>query len=259
MALRPLIVGNWKMNESVTDSLKLIAGLEYHLKGLYEADVVVAPPFTSLYSVSIAIQETSLLLGAQNVHWEDRGAFTGETSPLFLADLGCRFVIVGHSERRTLFSETDEMINKKVLAVARNAMSPILCVGETLAERERNATFDVIERQLKTDLAGMAPKEVEQLVIAYEPVWAIGTGKTATPGQVAEVHQFIHNLLEKIFDAPTAAQIRILYGGSVTAENSADLMAQKWVDGALVGGASLKADAFAKIVKSGEAAITNKK
>lgn len=258
MALRPLIAGNWKMNESVTDALKLIAGLEHHLKGLYEADIVIAPPFTSLYSVSIAIQETSLILGAQNCHWEDRGAFTGEVSPLFLADLGCRFVIVGHSERRTLFSETDGMINKKILSVSRNGMSPIFCVGESLAERENNATFDVIERQIKAGLAGMVSREAEQLVIAYEPVWAIGTGKNATAGQVAEVHHFIHNLLEKIFDAPTAAQIRIIYGGSVNAENSREILSQKRVDGALVGGASLKAESFAHIVKAGEASLSKK-
>lgn len=248
---RAIIAGNWKMNNSVSDALKLVASIEHHLKVFpNNVDVVVMPPFTALYSVGISLSGTNILLGAQDIFWEDSGAYTGEVSGAFLKDVGCRFVIVGHSERRKFFGETNEIINKKLLAALRNELTPIVCIGETLEEREAGDEKEVVERQLKEGLKGLHMRDAEEIVIAYEPVWAIGTGKTATPDVAQEMHYYIRNLIEKMFDAPTAGKVRILYGGSVKPGNSAELLTQKDIDGALVGAASLKGADFADIVRA---------
>lgn len=245
-----LVIGNWKMNGTVSEALKIVAGLEHHLKTAPELDVVLAPPFTALYSVGVTIQETALQLGAQNCHWENAGAFTGEIAPGFLVDLGCRYVIVGHSERRQHGGETNAQINKKIDAILRNDMIPVVCMGETMAEREANQTWDVLERQTKECFHGLHVKEAEHCAVAYEPVWAIGTGTPATPAQANEAHHFIRNQLEKIFDAPTASAIRIVYGGSVKTDNIEGFAKQTEIDGALVGGASLDANTFTEIVRA---------
>lgn len=238
------------MNGSIVESLQLITGLIHHLKVPTHCDVAVAPPFTALYSVGITLQESSYLLAAQDCFWENAGAYTGAISPSFLKELGCSFVIVGHSERRHIFGETDEMVNRKADAALRFGLRPIVCVGETLAEHEAKKTFDVIERQVKQALFGLQARDMEALVLAYEPVWAIGTGKTATPGYAGEVHAFIRNLVAKLYDAPTANQTLIIYGGSVKADTSAELLREPQIDGLLVGGASLDAEQFVKIIQS---------
>lgn len=245
----PLMVGNWKMNNNITDSIKLVTALKNLVKEPLGVEVVLAPPYTSLYSVAVANQETSFKLAGQNCYWEDEGAFTGEVSAPFLKDVGCDYVILGHSERRTLFGETDEMVNKKIHASLGADLIPIFCVGENLKERETKKTFEVIERQLRKGLSDLTMHDLENFVIAYEPVWAIGTGNTASPAQAAEVHSFIRNFMAKLYDAPTAHHIRILYGGSVKASNIRDLMKVPDINGALVGGASLNAEEFAKIIQ----------
>jgi triosephosphate isomerase len=247
----PLIAGNWKMNLNINQSTSLVKAIAEGIKGLSGVDVLVAPPFTNLYAVKQAIGKADIFLAAQNMHWEKEGAFTGEVSPQMLVDAGCSHVILGHSERRSLFKETDEMINSKVKAAFLTGLIPIVCIGETLAERENNWTFEVIRNQLKGSLRffveeGRLP---ESIILAYEPVWAIGTGRTATPEQAQEVHLFIRNWIKDTFNKETADQIRILYGGSVKPDNSAALMSCPDIDGALVGGASLKPDAFMGIIK----------
>lgn len=245
---KPLIAANWKLNCTVPEALMLVAGLERHLKIASIVDVVVAPPFTALYSVGIMLADSGIILAGQDIYWEEKGAYTGEISGTLLKDVGCEYVIIGHSERRKYFRETDDIVNKKLYAALRNALIPIMCIGETLEEREANKTFDVLEQQIKGGLAGFLQKDLENFVIAYEPVWAIGTGKNATPEQAEEAHHFIRNLLAKIYDAPTANGVRILYGGSVKASNCKELLTQPNIDGALVGGASLDAKGFADIV-----------
>lgn len=250
MTKRRLVIGNWKMNGTISESLILVTGIEHHLKTPPAVDVAVAPPFTALYSVSIALQESMYLLAAQDCHWEEKGAFTGEVSPAFLADLGCKYVILGHSERRQSRGESDETINRKVQAVLRNDLIPVLCVGETGDERESKRTFEIIERQVKKGTSGLHVKEIEHLVVAYEPVWAIGTGVHATPEQASEMHSYIRNLLEKQFDAPSASHVRIIYGGSVKAANAEKLAKEPLIDGCLIGGASLEPEEFATIVRT---------
>ena len=246
-----MIAGNWKMNNTVSEALKLVASVQHHLKTPPDSvDIVLIPPSTSLYSVGVALQGSALSLGAQNLFWEDSGAYTGEVSGPFLTDIGCSFVLVGHSERRKYFGETDETVNKKIFAALRHELTPICCVGESLEERESGRHMEVVESQIKNGLAGLHSRDAENIVVAYEPVWAIGTGKTASPGQAQEMHHFIRNTLEKIFDAPTASKIRLLYGGSVKPSNSAEILTQKDVDGALVGGASLDGNVFSEIVKA---------
>jgi len=246
---KTLIVGNWKMNNNITDSIKLVTALKNLVKEPLEPEVVLAPPFTALYSVSVANQETSFKLAGQNCHWEEEGPFTGEVAAPFLKDIGCDFVILGHSERRTLFGESDEMVNKKIHVALHADLIPIFCVGESHKERENKKTFDVIEKQLRKGLNDITMHDLENFVIAYEPVWAIGTGNNATPAQANEVHSFIRNFLAKLYDAPTANNIRLLYGGSVKPSNIKDLMKAHDVNGVLVGGASLLADEFAKIIQ----------
>ncbi|HLA48414.1 MAG: triose-phosphate isomerase [Nitrospinae bacterium RIFCSPLOWO2_12_39_16] len=247
---KPLIVGNWKMNNTTAESVDLTEKLKRLIKDMAVVEVVVAPPFTSLDKVRDAIKGSNIKLGAQNLFWEDKGAYTGEVSPLMIRDLDCEYVIIGHSERREYFKESDEIINKKIKAALRNKLKAIVCVGESLKEREEDKTMQVIESQVKKGLQGLSLSEAKELIIAYEPVWAIGTGRNATPAQANEVHTYIRKLLSQIFNEGIASNIKILYGGSVKPSNSAELMSEKEIDGALVGGASLEADSFAEIVRS---------
>jgi triosephosphate isomerase (TIM) len=249
MARLPLIAGNWKMNKTVEEAVDLVRQLKSATAGVEGVEVAIAPPFTALQAVKKEIQGSSIRLAAQNVFWEEKGAYTGEISPLMLREIGCDYVIVGHSERRQLFGETDETVNRRLRAVLGQGMKPILCIGETLQERESGGTFSVIERQVEGGLRGLRESEIGKIVVAYEPVWAIGTGKTATPEQAEEVHRFIRGKLEGLYSRPMAEQIRVQYGGSVTPENVKGLMAQTDIDGALVGGASLKSESFSKIVR----------
>ena len=246
---KPLIAGNWKMNKNSAESVKLVSQLREMVSDVKEVEIVVAPPYTALGSVADAIKGSNILLSAQNVFWEESGAFTGEVAPLMLKDIGCQYAIVGHSERRQYFGETNETVNKRLKAALKVSLTPIVCIGEVLEEREADKTLDVIEKQLKEGLNGLSEDEMEKVVVAYEPVWAIGTGKTATPDQAQEVHQFIRKLIARIVGETVAEGMRILYGGSVKPDNVDQLMSQKDIDGALVGGASLKADSFARIVK----------
>lgn len=244
----PLFAGNWKLNVLPSQTKKLIQELSASIKPSNDFEVAVCPVFVCLPIANDALKGTGLKLGAQDVYHEKEGAFTGEVSSEFLKEVGCEYVIIGHSERRQFFSETDASVNKKTIAVQNTGLVPITCVGETLQERESNQTFKVIEKQIREGLKGLDASK--PLVIAYEPVWAIGTGKTATPAQANEVHVFIRKLLQEIFSADYATKTRILYGGSVKPDNSAELMSQSDIDGALVGGASLKADSFSKIIYS---------
>jgi triosephosphate isomerase (TIM) len=246
---RPLIAGNWKMHCARPEAERLLLALKEQIAGLTDREVVVAPPFTALETAGRVLAGSSIRLGAQNLHWEPQGAFTGEVSGAMLKELGCSHVIVGHSERRQYFAETDEQVARKVKAAQREGLVPIMCVGETLEERERGDTLGVIRRQTQAGLQGQAKDAIALLVIAYEPVWAIGTGRTATPEQAQEVHAAIRATLAALTDQTTAAAVRILYGGSVKADNVDALMAQADIDGALVGGASLQAEAFARIVQ----------
>jgi triosephosphate isomerase (TIM) len=249
---RKIIIGNWKMNKTVTDTIRMITELKGMLSGKQDADVVVAPPFVSLAAAEIAAQGTPIQVASQNVHSEESGAFTGEISTSMLVDVGCKYAIVGHSERRTLFGETDAMINKKVRALLDNELIPVFCLGETKPQRAAGKTFDVVETQLREGLRGVSDTDAVQVIVAYEPVWAIGTGETATPATAQEVHQFLREKLGVIFRKELAHEIRIIYGGSVNRDNIRDLMAQPDIDGALVGGASLDARSFADIVHYGE-------
>ncbi|MFH0800637.1 MAG: triose-phosphate isomerase [Pseudomonadota bacterium] len=247
---KSFIAANWKMNNTVPEALKFVAALASELKAAGHVDVVIAPPFTALYSIGVALAETEFKLAAQNIFWEDSGAYTGEISGLFLRDVGCSCALIGHSERRQLFGETDETANRRFRAALRHGLIPILCVGETLGEREANRTWDVIERQLKGGLMGMSAEAAASAVVAYEPVWAIGTGRTATPEQAQEVHALIRRHFAKAFGAAVAENIRIIYGGSVKPSNSRELLSKEDIDGALVGGASLDPKQFAAIVRS---------
>ena len=246
---KPIIAGNWKMYLTLEQAGVLAQQVRRSCE-IGGVDVVLCPPFTSLASVGQALKGSSIALGAQDVFWEMEGAFTGEVSPPMLACAGCAYVIVGHSERRANFGETDEIVRRKLVAAIRNALSPIVCIGETLAEREANRTFEVLTRQLDGALKGLSPADCAKVTLAYEPVWAIGTGRNATPEQAQEAHAFIRQWLAKQFRSDVADALRIQYGGSVNAANADSLLAQPDVDGALVGGASLKADAFTSIVRT---------
>lgn len=246
-----IIAGNWKMNKNLSEAIQLVSDLKIELNGKnLNAEVVVAPPFISLEAVKTLIKDTDIKLGAQNMHSVDSGAFTGEVSADMLKSVGCEYVILGHSERRTIFGESDEFINQKVKQALKNNLTPILCCGESLEERENGTTFKVVEQQIKTCLNNLSEEEIKNTVIAYEPIWAIGTGKTATPEQAQEVHEFIRNLLVKLTSVETAQEITIQYGGSVNAKNAKELLSKPDIDGALVGGACLKADSFREIILS---------
>jgi triosephosphate isomerase (TIM) len=246
---RPLIVGNWKMNKTASEAAAFIRDLRERVSASPHADVVIAPPFTALETASSALGPSSWInLGAQDVHWEEQGAFTGEVSAPMLRELGCRYVIVGHSERRTLFGERDENIQKKVRAALKHGLTPILCVGESLAEREAHRTESIVTDQLNNSLAGLTVQDLATVAIAYEPVWAIGTGRAATTEQAMTVHRSIRLFLEAGWNTQTASTIRILYGGSVTPQNIESLLVSDAIDGALVGGACLNPDSFATII-----------
>ena len=246
MTRRKFICGNWKMFKTTAEAVQLVRDLRQRLNT--QVQVGIAPPFTALSPVKLALQGSPIQLFAQNCHFEKQGAFTGEISAAMLAEVGCDGVILGHSERRQLFGETDEGVNKKLRAVLEAQLSAIVCVGETLAEREGNRTWEVVSRQVSGALAGIAPEQVAKLTLAYEPVWAIGTGKVATTAQAQEVHGQIRGLLRELAGPQAAMSARIQYGGSVKPDNAAELLAQPDIDGALVGGASLKAEDFARIV-----------
>jgi len=245
----PVIAGNWKLNNNSKESVELVSRLKEMISDVEQVEVVVAPPYTALGAVAEVIKDSPVFLSAQNSFWEESGAFTGEISPSMLKDIGCQYTIIGHSERRLYFGETNETVNKRLKAAINASLTPIVCVGETLEEREEEKTFAVIDQQITGGLIDLSSIDMEKVVIAYEPVWAIGTGKTATPDQAQAVHHYIRQLIARTFDKEIADQIRILYGGSVKPENVDQLMAQEDIDGALVGGASLKADSFARIVK----------
>jgi triosephosphate isomerase len=244
---RAVIAGNWKLFKTVAEAAVLVNNLKPLVAANSSVDIVVAPVFTSLSKVADALSGSNIKLSAQNCYWEEEGAFTGEVSPKLIKDVGCDYVIIGHSERRQYFGETDESVKKKTGAAITAGLNAIVCVGETLEERESGATFKVIQKQVSGALAGFSPAEFKKIIVAYEPVWAIGTGKTAGTEQAQEVHAFIRSLLLDISGAETADSVRILYGGSVKPDNVKSLMAQDDIDGALVGGASLQPESFAAI------------
>ena len=247
---RPIIAGNWKMNKTLEEAVSVAVGLKRKFYTFSDADIVICPPFTALSRVQDTIVDSSLMLGAQDIYWEEKGAFTGEISPNMLKDIGCRYIIVGHSERRHIFGETDEEVNKKVRVILKHGMTPIMCIGEKLEEKDHGMTLEVLEKQLLGGLKDMTKDEVKRTIIAYEPVWAIGTGRTATPREAQEAHKFIRKFIERTYSKQTSSKIRIQYGGSVKPDNIGQLMVQEDIDGALVGGASLDVNTFAQIVKN---------
>lgn len=254
---KPIIAGNWKLNKTEKEAVELVTALRNALVDVDGVDIVVCPVFTALGVVRDVLIDSNIALGAQNLYWEDAGAYTGEVSAPMLKSIGVEYVIIGHSERRQYFGETDETVNKKVMAALQHGLTPIVCVGENLKEREQGRTFRVVQSQGEGSLAGFTKEEIEKMVIAYEPVWAIGTGKTATPEQAQEVQKFIRELLTKLSDETVSSAVRIQYGGSVKPDNIAELMAQPDIDGALVGGASLQADSFTQIVKNSCSVVKN--
>ena len=245
-----IIAGNWKMNKTVAEALDLVHGLKRELANVKEVDIVVCPPFTALCEVSKAILDSNIRLGAQNMSEHNFGAYTGEIAAGMLKEFSVRYVILGHSERRQYQKETDALIAKKALAAHAASLKPIVCVGETLAEREGGSTEKVLDTQVRGSLAGLTKEQMAETIVAYEPVWAIGTGKTATTAQAQEAHAFIRRLIGKLFDETIARRVRIQYGGSVKPSNARELMSQPDVDGALVGGASLEDRSFADIIKN---------
>ncbi|MDO5674607.1 MAG: triose-phosphate isomerase [bacterium] len=249
MNRRALLAGNWKMHMNIAQAVELAQAVAKAGSGCTDRDVMLAPPFTALASVAQALQGSNVLLASQNVAWEAQGAFTGEIAPPMLTDIGVRMAIIGHSERRQIFLEDDAMINRRLRAALAFGLTPVLCIGETLRERESGATFRVLEQQLRGALQEVSADRAEQIVLAYEPVWAIGTGKTATTAQAQEAHAFLRGLLADMFNKKVAETIRILYGGSVKPDNIDELMAQADIDGALVGGAALKIESFERIIR----------
>lgn len=247
---KKVIAGNWKMNKDLYQSQNLVSEIINGLGKDTKAEVIVCPPFTSLSEVSSLLTGTQIKLGAQNMYYEESGAFTGEVSADMLKSVGCEYVILGHSERRVIFNEPDELINKKIKAALEKGLKPIFCIGELLEQRENGETMQVVSRQVEKGLEGVSAEQMKNLIIAYEPVWAIGTGKTATPQQAQEVHSFIRELVAKKFNASVSENLIIQYGGSVKPDNANQLLSQKDIDGALVGGACLKADSFLGIIAS---------
>jgi len=254
MFRKKVIAGNWKMNKTATEAVALAKDIIAEVGRETSVDIVLCPPFTALAAVAHVLEGQAVKLGGQNMHPEKSGAYTGEVSAEMLRTLYVTHVILGHSERRTYCGETDAFINQKVLAALAHELKPILCVGETLAEREANATLAVVQRHVEGGLAGVKPEQITTVIIAYEPVWAIGTGKVATTAQAQEVHAFIRDLLTKLYGATLAQKVRILYGGSMKPANAAELLAEKDIDGGLIGGASLEARSFIELVKAADAA-----
>ncbi|MCZ7590829.1 MAG: triose-phosphate isomerase [Kiritimatiellae bacterium] len=247
---KPIVAGNWKMNKTVAEAIDLATAIKRDLGDCKDVDIVLCPPFTALKSVSEAITDSHVDLGAQNMHWEKSGAYTGEVSAPMLRELYCHYVILGHSERRAYFFETDEIVNKKTKSALASNLQPIVCVGETLEERESGKTEEVITTQIRGSLADLSPRELVSCILAYEPVWAIGTGKTASPEQAQEVHALIRRLLLELADEAVAQSVRIQYGGSVKPSNARELFGQPDIDGGLIGGAALEARSFIEIVRA---------
>ncbi len=247
---KPIVAGNWKMNKTAVEGVTLVTDLKPLVAGIDAVDVVVCPPFTTISAVADAVKGTNIAVGGQNMYWEDSGAFTGEVAPGMLLTAGCTYVIIGHSERRTYFGETNETVNNKVKKALAVGLTPIMCVGETLEEREADKTEDVVKSHVEGGLKGLSADEIRKVVLAYEPVWAIGTGKTATPDQAQDVHAFIRGILVKLAGEDAAQAVRIQYGGSMKPDNAAELMSKKDIDGGLIGGAALQAASFAQIVKA---------
>ena len=253
---RPFIAGNWKMYKTVAQTVAYAKEFRSLVRDVAGVEIVIAPPFTSLHAAAEAMRNSNVGVAAQDLYWEREGAFTGEVSAAMIREAGAEYVIIGHSERRTLFGETDASVNRKVGAAFAGGLTPIVCIGETLDQRERNETFTVLDRQIRDGLDGVTSEQLVGLVVAYEPVWAIGTGRNATPAQAAEAHGHIRKRLQQWFGAESAQRCRIVYGGSVKPENIRDLASQSDVDGALVGGASLDVKAFSDIVsRSRNAAV----
>jgi triosephosphate isomerase len=246
---KPLMAGNWKMNKTVAEAVSVAKVLKGLISDVMDVEVLICPAFTALYAVNNEVDGSNINVGAQNLFWEPKGAFTGEISSAMLKDTGCSYVLIGHSERRQYFNETDKSVNKKTKAALVAGLIPIICIGETLKEREQSITLKVIERQIKEGLDGLTPKQAVIIVIAYEPVWAIGTGKTATPDQAQELHAFTRKIYSQMYGDDASQKVRILYGGSVNPTNVSDLMRQPDIDGGLVGGASLEVESFIKLVK----------
>jgi len=246
---KPIIAANWKLNKTIDEALEYVKKFKDLVADVNDVDIVLAPVFTALDAVSKSIKGTNIALSAQDMYWEESGAFTGEVSPVMLKDVGCDYVIIGHSERRQYFGETNETVNKKVKAAHEYGLLPIMCIGEKLEDRESGNTKKVVEDHIRNGLAGLTKEQMLKTVIAYEPVWAIGTGETATPEQAQEVHSFIREILTDMFSSDVAHKVRIQYGGSVKPHNVAELMEQPDIDGGLVGGAGLQPDSFSQIVK----------
>jgi len=257
--VKPFISGNWKMHKNIDEAVELVSSLKEADEELKKAEIVVIPPFTALCEVQKILQGSSIKVGAQNLFWEEKGAFTGEVSPPMLKDAGCEYVVIGHSERRQYFGETDETVNKKIKAALVHELIPIVCIGESLEEREKEETINKVETQLRAGLEGLGKEEMSQAIIAYEPIWAIGTGLTATPAQAEDVHSFIREKLEEKYGNEIGSCVIILYGGSVKPDNTYSLLKEKNINGALVGGASLKADSFIQIAKEAIKAYKEKK
>jgi len=247
--IKPLIAANWKMHKTITEAVDLAKQLREAFPEPGDRDIVIAPPFTALRPVSEILKGSPVHLSAQNMHWEEKGSYTGEISPAMLIDAGCEFVILGHSERRTLFGETDEIVNRKLRVALKAGLRPIFCIGETLEQRKSGATFTILQKQIKEGLNNIDSSDIRQIAIAYEPVWAIGTGETATPAQAQETHRVIRETLAAIFGRGYASQALITYGGSVNPGNIRSLMEQPDINGALVGGASLDFESFAGIIR----------
>ncbi len=252
MERKIIIAGNWKMHKTNMEALQLVKQIRLKSTNIHKTGIIICPPFTALSLVNELIKDSGIGLGAQNMHWEKEGAFTGEISAGMIKSTGASYVILGHSERRQYFGERDETINKKIITALDNGLKPIVCVGETLEQRENNETRDVVSRQVSGALKDLTAEQLGHIILAYEPVWAIGTGKTATPEQAQGVHHQIRNLIAKLFDAETSAKLIIQYGGSVKPANAEALLHQEDIDGALVGGACLKADAFSEIIHTAE-------
>ena len=246
---KPFIAGNWKMHKTISEAVEIANALKKASPDLIEAELVVIPPFTALNELRKTIEGSSIQLGAQNLFWEEKGAFTGELSAPMLKDAGCQYAVIGHSERRQHFGETNETVNKKIKAALSHELIPIMCIGESLDEREKGKTIEKVEGQINDGLEGLGKDEMRRLIIAYEPIWAIGTGLTATPSQAEEIHLFIREKLAEKYGNETASYAIILYGGSVKPDNTYELLKENNINGALVGGASLEADSFIQIAK----------
>ncbi len=256
---KPFLAGNWKMHKTIPEAVEMVKALKEESPQLTDAELVVIPPYTMLSEVKKVIEGSTIQLGAQNIFWEEKGAFTGEVSPPMLKDAGCQYVTIGHSERRQYFGETNETVNKKIKAALAHELTPIMCIGESLEEREKGNTMDKVEIQINSGLEGLGKDEIRRIVIAYEPIWAIGTGVTATPSQAEEVHSFIRKKLTEKYGNEIASYAIILYGGSVKPANTYSILKENNINGALVGGASLEADSFIQITKEAIKAYKEKK